>query len=69
MPSAPFYVAMAWAQLGDNAVAVDNLAQTRWTERFQLMYMLRYHPLWDPVRGDPRFRDVLAEAERAWGLR
>lgn len=67
--SDPFFVGLAYALLGDTAAALDHLGRSRWTHRFPVMYYIHDHPMLDSLRGNPRFEVLVAEAERAWGLR
>jgi hypothetical protein len=42
----------------DSALSIlERVASERWFKRVYL----RLHPLWDPLRGDPRFQKLLTE--------
>ena len=53
-----FYFALVHAALGDTAQAIDALQQAC-EERTGVMVYLQVEPMWDPLRSDPRFQDLL----------
>lgn len=52
--------------LGDADGAFAALQRADWPPLHAMN--LRFHPALDPVRDDPRFRDLLREVNREWGL-
>jgi TolB-like protein/DNA-binding winged helix-turn-helix (wHTH) protein/Tfp pilus assembly protein PilF len=57
-PVDPGIVAWAYAGMGNVAVALDWL-ERGYAARSNLMTTLKVDPGWDPLRGDPRFQDLL----------
>ena len=55
-----FAITAAWA--GDKELALQQLAGLRAPDpSLMLSYgALKLHPLWDPLRGDPRFEKIVA---------
>jgi tetratricopeptide (TPR) repeat protein len=53
-----FYIALAYAGLRDNDQAFDWLEKSR-EERFVRLAYLAREPLWDPIRSDPRFGELV----------
>ena len=55
------YLAAIYAWAGDKDRAVQRLAETTYLPGSHVSYgYLRLHPLWDPLRGDPRFEAIVA---------
>jgi serine/threonine protein kinase/tetratricopeptide (TPR) repeat protein len=55
------YLAVIYAWTGDKDRAVQRLAETTYLPGSHISYgYLRLHPLWDPLRGDPRFEAIVA---------
>ena len=55
------YLAVIYAWTGDKDRAIERLAETTHLPGGHISYgYLRLHPLWDPVRGDPRFEAIAA---------
>jgi tetratricopeptide (TPR) repeat protein len=55
------YLAVIYAWAGEKDRAVQRLAQTTSLPASHISYgYLRLHPLWDPLRGDPRFEAIVA---------
>jgi serine/threonine protein kinase/tetratricopeptide (TPR) repeat protein len=55
------YLAVIYAWAGEKDRAVQRLAETTDLPASHISYgYLRLHPLWDPLRGDPRFEAIVA---------
>src|SRR6266481_6194810 len=55
------YMAVIYAWTGEKDRAVQRLAETTYLPGSHISYgYLRLHPLWDPLRGDPRFEAIAA---------
>jgi len=55
------YLAVIYAWAGEKDRAVQRLAETTRLPASHISYgYLRLHPLWDPLRGDPRFEAIVA---------
>ena len=55
------YLAVIYAWGGDKDRAIQRLAETTYLPGSHVSYgYLRLHPLWDPLRGDPRFEAIVA---------
>jgi TolB-like protein/Flp pilus assembly protein TadD len=55
------YLAVIYAWTGDKDRAIQRLAETTYLPGSHISYgYLRLHPLWDPLRGDPRFEAIVA---------
>jgi TolB-like protein len=55
------YLAVIYAWAGEKDDAVQRLAETTYLPGSHISYgYLRLHPLWDPLRGDPRFEAIVA---------
>ena len=55
------YLAVIYAWVGEKDRAVQQLAETTYLPGSHISYgYLRLHPLWDPLRGDPRFEAIVA---------
>ncbi|MBX3278932.1 MAG: protein kinase [Acidobacteria bacterium] len=60
----PFYSAMVYTGLGRKEPALDCLDRT-WEERFCWLVWLRTEPMFDPLRDEPRFEDLLRRVNLA----
>ncbi|HEX4706978.1 MAG TPA: hypothetical protein VH229_04545, partial [Candidatus Udaeobacter sp.] len=55
------YLAIIYAWTGDKERAIERLAEAAKLPGSHVTYgYLRLHPLWDPLRGDPRFQAIVA---------
>ena len=55
------YLAVIYAWAGEKDRAVQRLAETTYLPGSHVSYgYLRLHPLWDPLRGEPRFEAIAA---------
>jgi eukaryotic-like serine/threonine-protein kinase len=55
------YLAMIYAWTGDKDRAIERLTEAAKLPGSHVTYgYLRLHPLWDPLRGDPRFEAIVA---------
>ena len=55
------YLAMIYAWTGEKDCAIERLAEAAKLPGSHVSYgYLRLHPLWDPLRGDPRFEEIVA---------
>jgi tetratricopeptide (TPR) repeat protein len=55
------YLAVIYAWAGEKDRAIQRLAETTYLPGSHVSYgYLRLHPLWDPLRGDPRFEAITA---------
>jgi TolB-like protein/tRNA A-37 threonylcarbamoyl transferase component Bud32/Flp pilus assembly protein TadD len=55
------YLAIIYAWTGQKDRAIERLAETMRLPGSHISYgYLRLHPLWDPLRGDPRFEKIVA---------
>jgi serine/threonine protein kinase/tetratricopeptide (TPR) repeat protein len=55
------YLAVIYAWTGEKDRAIQRLAETTYLPGSHVSYgYLRLHPLWDPLRGDPRFEAIVA---------
>jgi serine/threonine-protein kinase len=55
------YLAVIYAWAGDKDRAIQRLAETTYLPGSHVSYgYFRLHPLWDPLRGDPRFEAIVA---------
>ena len=55
------YLAVIYAWTGDKDRAIERLAEAAKLPGSHVTYgHLRLHPLWDPLRGDPRFEAIVA---------
>ena len=55
------YLAIIYAWSGEKDRAIERLAETKNLPGSHISYgYLRLHPLWDPLRGDPRFDKIVA---------
>lgn len=54
------YLAVIYAWAGDKDRAIQRLAETTYLPGSHISYgYLRLHPLWDPLRSDPRFEAII----------
>ena len=54
------YLAVIYAWTGDKDCAIERLAKAAKLPGSHVTYgYLRLHPLWDPLRGDPRFEEIV----------
>jgi hypothetical protein len=53
-----FAVTCAW--VGEKDLAIEQLTQAIQLPGRLSYGQLRLHPLWDPLRGDPRFEKIVA---------
>jgi TolB-like protein/tRNA A-37 threonylcarbamoyl transferase component Bud32 len=54
------YLAVIYAWSGEKDRAIERLAETTHLPGSHISYgYLRLHPLWDPLRGDPRFEKIV----------
>lgn len=54
------YLAVIYAWTGDNDRAIQRLAETTYLPGSHISYgYLQLHPLWDPLRSDPRFQAIV----------
>jgi hypothetical protein len=54
------YLAVIYAWTGDKDRAIQRLAETTYLPGSHISYgYLRLHPLWDPLRTDPRFQAIV----------
>ncbi len=63
----PAAVAMAYVRVGDHDQAIAWLERL-YAERGAWVTGLKVQPVWDPLRGDPRFQDLLRRANLTPGL-
>lgn len=62
-------VGLLFAALGDDESALDSLARIRDWSYWETLSIHHYYPrILDPLRGDPRYRAIIARANQAWGL-
>jgi hypothetical protein len=55
------YLAIIHAWTGDKDRAIERLTEAAKLPGSHVTYgYLRLHPLWDPLRGDPRFEEIVA---------
>ena len=55
------YLAIIYAWTGDKTCAIERLAEAAKLPGSHVTFgYLRLHPLWDPLRGDPRFEAIVA---------
>jgi tetratricopeptide (TPR) repeat protein len=55
------YLAVIYAWTGEKDRAIQRLAQTTYLPGSHVSYgYLKLHPLWDPLRSDPRFQAIVA---------
>jgi TolB-like protein/Flp pilus assembly protein TadD len=54
----PFFIAVAYTGLGESTAAIDWLERA-YADRDWLLCVLKTDPIFDPLRGDARFQDLL----------
>ena len=54
----PLHFAFSYAHIGENDLAFEWLEQM-YERRDANLVLLQVHPIWDPIRSDPRFDDLL----------
>jgi tetratricopeptide (TPR) repeat protein len=54
------YLAVIYAWTGEKDRAIERLKETAKLPGFLSYGRLRLHPIWDPLRGDPRFDKIVA---------
>jgi hypothetical protein len=54
------YLAIIYAWSGDKDAAIGELATSAKLPGYLSYGQLRLHPYWDPLRGDPRFDQIVA---------
>jgi len=62
-----FAIIAAWS--GEKELALEQLAIATRTPGYISYGYLRLHPLWDPLRGDPRFEKLVEEAKKPVALK
>jgi hypothetical protein len=54
------FLAVVYAWTGEKDLAIDQLNATLPYPGFISYGQLKLHPFWDPLRGDPRFEQIVA---------
>jgi len=54
----PSWMAVAWTSLGDHDNAIYYLNQA-YQPHSNVLPLLQVHPMFDPLRSDPRFQELL----------
>jgi hypothetical protein len=54
------FLAVIYAWVGENDLAIQELTTAVNTPGFLSYGYLRLNPMWDPLRGDPRFEKIVA---------
>ena len=54
------FLAVIYAWTGEKDLAIEQIAATLQVPGYLCYGQLRLHPLWDPLRGDPRFEKLVA---------
>lgn len=62
----PFYPGLVYAQMGDADSALAALGRTDFN--YVHVHLLRYSPVLDSVRDDPRFQELIRQLNQEWGL-
>jgi len=62
-----FAIIAAWS--GEKELALEQLAIATRTPGYISYGYLRLHPLWDPLRGDPRFEQLVEESKKPVALK
>jgi hypothetical protein len=57
------YLAVIYAWTGEKDLALDQLSVAARIPSHLSYGQLRLHPYWDPLRGDPRFEQIVASLE------
>jgi tetratricopeptide (TPR) repeat protein len=63
------YFAIIAAWCGDKDLALEQLANTTRVPGYISYGYLHLHPLWDPLRGDPRFEQLVEESKKPVALK
>jgi hypothetical protein len=56
------HIAVTYSWVGQNDSALEALSKAAWFPSDASFGQLKLHPVWDPLRGDPRFQK-LADSE------
>lgn len=67
-PEGLFDRAAVHAALGEEEAALDALAGAEISGHYLRVFLFRYAPVFDPLRDEPAYRDVLRRVDRALGL-
>jgi hypothetical protein len=67
-PEGLFDRAAVHAALGEEGAALDALGEARIADHCLRVFLFRYAPVFDPLRDEPGYRDVLRGVDRALGL-
>jgi hypothetical protein len=62
-------LAIAYAWCGDNDAVLEKLSTLSKIPSDVKYGTLRLDPIWDPLRGDPRFEQIVEEAKRPVALK
>jgi tetratricopeptide (TPR) repeat protein len=62
-------LAQIYAWSGEKDLAIEQLRAALKVPNDLHYGELRLHPLWDPLRGDPRFETLMEEAKKPFGLK
>jgi len=54
------YLALIYAWTGEKDLALEQLSFAARIPGYLSYGQLRLHPYWDPLRGDPRFEEIVA---------
>ena len=54
------YLALIYAWTGEKDLALEHLDEATKLPSYLSYGQLRLHPIWDPLRGDPRFEKIVA---------
>ena len=54
------YLSLIYAGTGEKDLALEQLAVATRIPGYLSYGQLRLHPCWDPLRGDPRFEEIVA---------
>jgi hypothetical protein len=58
------YLGVIYAWTGEKDLAIKQIAETLQVPGDFSYGELRLHPIWDPLRGDPRFEKLVEEAKK-----
>jgi tetratricopeptide (TPR) repeat protein len=62
------YLCVIYASTGEKDLAIKQIAATLQVPSFLNYGHLRLHPVWDPLRGDPRFEKLVEESKKPVAL-